>query len=286
MALRFKTVDMTPKQAEKLLRHNDVNRRISQQRVKSYAADMKNGDWRLNPQPIVLNGETLLDGQHRLRAVIDADMAVPMVVCVGAGAEVQEVLDQGRVRSVADVLKLKGARATTRVAACARTTMMLRSGEYMSRVTAAQAVREIDRCRPAYEWLAGLPTKRGVTRAGALGIAPWIWTSFPELTAEFFDAFIDGSGLERGQPQFWLREYLLTTRDSSLVVTMKTLTAARYWFEGDRLDRVHTSTAGYDYFAHQLGQKIDLSDYIHRRMRRNPLPAGKRVERTKVKRRR
>ncbi|KAF7277615.1 hypothetical protein GWI33_002970, partial [Rhynchophorus ferrugineus] len=75
---------ITPDLARQYLAFNTHNRNVRSYRVKGYAADMRDGRWTLNGEAIKFSADgTLLDGQHRLQAVIEADVAVQMLVVRG-----------------------------------------------------------------------------------------------------------------------------------------------------------------------------------------------------------
>lgn len=73
---------ITPKLAETYLAHNTNNyRKINHSNVKKYAQDMKDGKWEETAEPISFSPSgVLLNGQHRLSAIIKAGVPVPMVV--------------------------------------------------------------------------------------------------------------------------------------------------------------------------------------------------------------
>lgn len=102
-------VQVTPKMAEKLLARNTHNRGIVEGRVLQYAADMAAGNWQINGEAIKIAADgQILDGQHRLLAITEARVDVQTLVITGLPNETQETMDQGRPRSFADVLKLRG----------------------------------------------------------------------------------------------------------------------------------------------------------------------------------
>jgi hypothetical protein len=93
--LRTQLAEVTPAIAEKWLAdHNAGNRPISKHVVKTYAEDMREGRWMLTHQgPAFDENDRLIDGQHRLAAVIAADVPVPMYVTFGADSATFVVLD-------------------------------------------------------------------------------------------------------------------------------------------------------------------------------------------------
>ena len=75
---------ITPDQARQYLAFNTNNRNLRKAHVEKLANDIKNGRWVYNSATIVFNGDgTLLDGQHRLAAIIDADTPVKVAVARG-----------------------------------------------------------------------------------------------------------------------------------------------------------------------------------------------------------
>jgi hypothetical protein len=85
--------EITPEFAAKLLEKNTKHqRKLNRNRVQQYMLDMKNNNWQLNGEAIIIGDQgTLLDGQHRLSAVIAADVKVKMLVIRG----IEEQLEDG-----------------------------------------------------------------------------------------------------------------------------------------------------------------------------------------------
>ena len=88
------TVDVTPELAESWLETGKTDRPVSERRIDNFAAQMETGQWRLNHNGIAFadNG-TLLDGLHRLRAVIRSGKTVPMIVVVNEPLENAVAID-------------------------------------------------------------------------------------------------------------------------------------------------------------------------------------------------
>lgn len=96
-------MDVTPIQAATWLESNKFNRKISDVSVLRYARDMAAGQWTLNHQGIAFGDDgVLVDGQHRLMAVVKSGETVKMMVTWGAN---RVGIDELRARSAADVIK-------------------------------------------------------------------------------------------------------------------------------------------------------------------------------------
>lgn len=99
---------VTPKQAMEWLDKSARNRTISQRRVSLYAAMMKRGDWYVTNAGIALNErDELIDGQHRLWAVVESETPTMMLVVRKVPHKAQIVLDQNLVRRAHDQIAIK-----------------------------------------------------------------------------------------------------------------------------------------------------------------------------------
>lgn len=116
-----KVETITPDIAKTMLGENVNNRRISHDNVNMFAREMRNGEWRFNGEAIKSSKDgRLLDGQHRLLAVIAADKPLTTLVIRGLEDETQQTMDSGKTRTLGDVLTLRGEKNSTQLASLAR----------------------------------------------------------------------------------------------------------------------------------------------------------------------
>lgn len=96
---------VTPKMAEQWLEKNYAHQRdIRWKDVEKHATAMRDGLWRLTHQGICFTDTgRLADGQHRLWAIVESQTAVRLAVTRGMSEAAFQALDQGRVRSIADL---------------------------------------------------------------------------------------------------------------------------------------------------------------------------------------
>lgn len=115
--LRTKLEIVTPVLAAEWLEERNIgNRPLSQHVVQRYAQDMRDGLWMLTHQgPAFATDGRLIDGQHRIAAVREADMDVPMHVTYGADPETFTVLDISYRRAPAHLIP--GPNASTKAGA-------------------------------------------------------------------------------------------------------------------------------------------------------------------------
>ncbi|MFB6955342.1 hypothetical protein ACFCXP_37490 [Streptomyces niveus] len=96
---------VTPELAESFLSKAAMNRRLNMGQVRALAQTILRGEWKLTHQGIAFDSDgALLDGQHRLHAIIEAKTTVEMIVFEGLPKDVFPVLDTGKRRSAADTL--------------------------------------------------------------------------------------------------------------------------------------------------------------------------------------
>lgn len=94
-----------------MLERNTLNRPLNDQHVKRISKQIIEGKWRFNGDTIKFShNKEILDGQHRLWAVIEAKVPIKTAVIYGIEPEAFATIDTLRKpRSGADVLALHGA---------------------------------------------------------------------------------------------------------------------------------------------------------------------------------
>jgi hypothetical protein len=135
---------VTPAVAARWLSRNVRNRVSRPSIVDAYARDMKAGNWQITGEAIKFdtNG-ALADGQHRLMAVIQADVSVPMLVVRGIAPDAQSVMDSGTKRTASDALTLDGHKNSTILAAVARLALKVPEAGFVSERVMAPTNSEI-----------------------------------------------------------------------------------------------------------------------------------------------
>lgn len=215
--MKIKKVMMTPELAKTYLELNTRNRSISQNHVKFLSREMQAGRWKLNGDTICLSKTRLIDGQHRLLAIIDSGMAFPMLVIEELEDEVFDTKDFGRKRSPADVLFIKGEVNCTTLAASVIFVDRYMTGQFEKsrRAYSAVAIEELlerygDGLRKSVSFCRKIGTKKLVSDSMMAGLH-YIFSNIDQEQADFFwTSLIGGDGLEKTSPVFVLRERLLS----------------------------------------------------------------------------
>ena len=106
---RTQRVNVTPELATQWLETQEGNRPIKQSVVEKYAMSMRDGEWAETGETIKFDiHEHLIDGQHRLFAVMEAELIIPFEVVWGLPTSARDRMDTGSIRSGSDVLGMHG----------------------------------------------------------------------------------------------------------------------------------------------------------------------------------
>lgn len=135
MSLTMKEESITPTKAKKWLEANHDNQRmINKSAVQRYAGQMERGEFMASTgQPLIFDvDDHLIDGQHRLRAIVQSGKTIKMLVVRNAVSEARKYIDHGLVRSPAHIMQIAGDRqhASLRISLAKALTNQEISGAY------------------------------------------------------------------------------------------------------------------------------------------------------------
>jgi hypothetical protein len=114
MSITFKLESITPSKAKKMMEKSSeskfVNRAPTNSFISRYAGDMEKGHWQPN------TGETIkvttdgivIDGNHRLHAIVQSGVTVKVWVCRGIDPAMFQYIDQGNTRDLKDIMSIEG----------------------------------------------------------------------------------------------------------------------------------------------------------------------------------
>lgn len=213
------TETVTPAIALVWLESNTNNRVVRQARVNQYAADMAGGRWLFTGDPIRMS-ETgvLLDGQHRLWAIVESGVTLQLVVVRGLADEVFKVLDTGLGRLMADVLRHEGVQNAAHSAAAARVMIGYQRGwlldsNRMQRISRDERLAWVLEHNDSVQWAVRI-SMRISFNVGKSSNAAWSVLALlieeaagRERAEEFLNALVTGASLNRDDPRLSLRNW-------------------------------------------------------------------------------
>lgn len=215
---------VTPERARDLLALNRHNRPLRQRYVQALATDMTAGNWRLNGEAIkIAKDGLLLDGQHRLAAVIESGATVEMMVVVGLDISDQETMDTGRKRSLADVLALRGEENVASLAAAVGIYWRRQAGQITSNASPTnQQALAVLADHPGLRHSVTYASRVARTLRYSQGLAAALHYEMSLLNAEdagdFWSKLESGLGLHERHPIYILRRRL---EDNAAVIGRK-----------------------------------------------------------------
>lgn len=253
----FETI--TPAIAAEWLEANEGNRHIRNREVDSYAREIIAGRWLVTGEAIKFdwNGR-MLDGQHRLKAVVRANAAIDALVVRNLAPETQTVIDTPVRRTAGDALVWAGLieHHVTMTAASARIGYAIEAG-YLA--TATKSVHGTISHGEIIEWTRDNPGllesaawanthyKALDGRPASLGYAHYRLHQVATADAEqFFDAILGLSTRGSGDPIFVL---ISTLRNNPAIARsvggtlMVYFTAWNAWRDKQKLTGIRTLDA-------------------------------------------
>lgn len=124
-------IAITPAIAAMWLENNDINRKLSRARVNQYARAMQADRWMQNNDAICLSeDDTLLNGQHRLHAIIQSGCTVRMMVRRNVPKEAMQHMDRQLTRSYTHQLQMRGETHTALLGSTLRLCTALSQGTF------------------------------------------------------------------------------------------------------------------------------------------------------------
>ena len=236
-------VTVTPEMAVQILERNELNRPLNDQHVHRIARQITEGKWKFNGDTIkISSNHSVVDGQHRLWAIIEAKQAVDTIIVTGIERDAFATIDTLRKpRSGSDVIALAGTLKYRNMIAAAlgwliryqrgvlQTYNQPQNKVENSDIEAAfkehpGIVRAVERCMPL----------RGLANPGIVAFAYYVALDRNGLLAEkLVDTLIDPAGVSINDPLFRLRSYFTSDHHKrkeavmSIALMFKALNAAR-----------------------------------------------------------
>jgi hypothetical protein len=218
---------ITPLIAAKWLSKNPSNRPLRPVLVKQYADDISAGKWQQNGETIKKSeDDELLDGQHRLHAIVRAQVPVKMLVVTGLSRNSFQTIDTGMRRTVAQLLTISGKPNAAVLGAIGRWLILLENKSDQQRPVSSQAIFDAIQRHPLSAHFASRHTdariKALLVSASQAVMVLAAEKYGQEIPDSFLDAFMSGEGLRKGDPVFELRERLI--QNASRVAKLNTNT--------------------------------------------------------------
>lgn len=242
--------EVTPEMARDMLARNTRNRNLRPKHVYDLVKALKAGKWCMNGDTICISEDgTLIDGQHRLTAIVTSGVTARMMVVYNLpnDPEVFGTKGIGKSRHYADVLSIEGAKNASTLATALSLTFRCDEGAMFDKVVLTN--NEIVEVYKIYigmdESVAKCMRSRGLVPASILAACHYMFSRRDSDAADaFVEDVITGVGLSAGDPVLALRDRYMRNAKSSaklpqailMGLTIKAWNHRRKGLAGTRLD--------------------------------------------------
>lgn len=261
---------VTPEIAAKWIETGAPNRKPARHQINIFANAMKAGRWEYNGQDIILDRDGhLIDGQHRLLAVIKSGQNVVMGVKRGVPSEAFMTIDSGKARNVADIVSMISDVDRKRAASIARYAHSFdTTGHFAYAATRMDVTDYFIKWQEQIEAISSAPIfhRRPLIHDSSVGVIGFFATRHGVYTVEDWQEFIQpvitGENLKPGDPRFALRDWAINRkfREKGKIdpgrMNHAIIRAWQHYVRGEELFSINVPTGGYAN-AHIPGQDID-----------------------------
>lgn len=211
---------VTPEKADEWLARNTDNRNMSKNVVARYARDMRTGDWLENGSAISFGEDgTLLNGQHRLAAVVQSNRSIIALVVRNLPSKSQDTMDDLKKRSLADTFGFHGFKNATSAAAITRRVLLWQNGirtnngSYQPTKAESLDIMRTDHTLAVAIDAAAAMSKRNLVSPSIVGLTWWLfWNIDENECSEFWSSLHTGANLETDSPIYMVREQIISAK--------------------------------------------------------------------------
>lgn len=255
---------ITPKIAAEYLTKvpQSKQRRLMPRVVAAYASTMRAGAWTLTHQGIAFDDqEALIDGQHRLGAIVESGCTVELPVYYdlpSKGDQVLNAIDSGRARRVGDHLTMQyGYRSNGNIMAAATRTIqsICLPTKLAHTVNIALKIIDIYGEELNYCWRS-ISEMRSLKSGTVMGACAFVSKGMSKAKfKDFYAGLMTGENLSEGDPTLTLRNHLLEqaagrSGGTALLSRVSALVclAGYHYQSGTTIKALRYSKLGIDFF--------------------------------------
>jgi len=211
-------INVTPALAAKWLEKNNFNRKLKPAAVATLVGAIRRGEWHTGNDAVCFAPDgTVLNGQHRLHAIVESGTTVPMLIREGVAREEQLVMDQGKKRQAyeqMDIMGISGGSAKQQLCRA----ILLYDDDYgptgrlegitnTEIIALAQGDETMD---TAIKLMQSLGRQVKGARVAMISLGFYLLLhAWPERVEEFHSLLCSGANLSEGSPILKLRTILL-----------------------------------------------------------------------------
>lgn len=250
---RMKLVRITPKMASKYLEKNGINRPLNETHVERFVEIIKSGLW----CPVscvfhIADNGTLLNGQHRLNAIVRSEITVYAWVCFDISETTYNAIDtEMRKRAIADLLP-RGTLCKNNIGAICNALWNIKYNEWPS--LSQKTLDLFYEYQPDIEWAWSVfQPKVSIFSAGVIGAFAYAHSvgKIQKKVEAFAEELVTGIGRETGALSIVLERACMRTskmgNKNRRIIQRKTLRAIQFYCEGRRAEKLQETLEGVNF---------------------------------------
>lgn len=208
--------------AQVLLENNISNRKLDKNHVSELTTFMKEGSFKSSGDPIrIAKNGRLLDGQHRLQAIVNSETEQDLVVVSDLEEEVFDVIDTGKIRGAHDFLHIMSVPSANIQSGIIKAVLSFEKGVDVTggankkKYAAGFKVVERYKSNPTYwdetsRFASNLYSKCKMLKPSEWGLLIHVFSRIDKACAiEFLEKLSNGVGLDTTDPILILRNKLM-----------------------------------------------------------------------------
>ncbi len=221
---------VTPENAADALRTSKGNRSLRPTAIAQMASQMQKGEWALTGEPIIFSLDgSLIDGHHRLTAVVLSGVSILSIVVEGIPQGAFAYIDIGIIRTPGDIFGLAGIVDANNSAAAVRSMLEYRAAVGSISISALQGAKNPSKAHLMELWmkdqeqwqeaasLAGRIYKAlHASRAMMTGMVFLFLSVDSKMARAFCEDVISGAELVEGNPALTFRNNLMRASNTKM----------------------------------------------------------------------
>lgn len=220
--LQFMVLVIGPDEAKELLDANQVNRPLTDAAVARYAGFMDEGEWALTGEPLIFSGTgRLLNGQHRLHAIVRSKAVIEVVAIYGINESAFDKMDAGKNRTISDLIGVRGVPNHVAVASVAYALCKMKAGSagigltnmnnYLptKAIVVDVAMNNMEYVGRAAAMFSSHKSTGIVNGETGAALACMLAMGKEDVSKDFLVKLATGEGIVRGDPELAFRQKIL-----------------------------------------------------------------------------
>lgn len=262
--IKYTQMRITPDMAKGWLDAQHANRDLNRALVAQLARAIKENRWEVTHQGIAFDDQGILvDGQHRLQAILDTGIPVNMMCAFGVSRNTAiRAVDQGAKRTMAQLGAMRGEKyAATKSAICHALGIATLGIGLTAKFDPMDFELLLDEYRTEIDRILDIPKIPGFRSAMMAGVVLALRGPRGE---EFFAGVTTGANLTEGDPRLVLRSSMPARRGRAghlqVDELLRTIHAAHAFARGEAIKRMTMSGRRLKEFCADV--KIPVNPYL------------------------